>query len=101
MVVPTDVADPADAVEGLGGLDVAANNAAGGHGPMPLAEVRPEQFGSALAISLEGIFLSLRYELPAMLRRVAGRSSTWPPPPAWRRSAASPATCRPGKLSSG
>lgn len=27
----------------------------------------PEQFRSALAISLEGVFLSLKYELPAML----------------------------------
>jgi NAD(P)-dependent dehydrogenase (short-subunit alcohol dehydrogenase family) len=52
VTVPTDIADPAavermvaTAVERLGGLDVAVNNAAGGgHGPTLLAEVRPEQF---------------------------------------------------------
>src|SRR4029453_165775 len=61
------------AVERLGGLDVAVNNAAGGgHGPTPLAEVRPEQFRSALAVSLEGVFLSLRYEIPAMLAAGGG-----------------------------
>jgi NAD(P)-dependent dehydrogenase (short-subunit alcohol dehydrogenase family) len=75
LVVPTDVSDPAAAermvaatVDGLGGLEVAVNNAAGGgHRPTPLAEVRPEQFRSALAISLEGVFLSMRHEIPAML----------------------------------
>jgi len=80
VTVPTDVADPAavermvaTAVEELGGLDGAVNNAAGGgHGPTLLAEVRPEQFRSALAISLEGIFLSLRYEIPAMLATGGG-----------------------------
>jgi NAD(P)-dependent dehydrogenase (short-subunit alcohol dehydrogenase family) len=80
VAVPTDVADPAavermvaTAVEQLGGLDGAVNNAAGGgHGPTLLAEVRPEQFRSALAISLEGIFLSLRYEIPAMLATGGG-----------------------------
>ena len=75
LVVPTDVADEAavermvaTAVRELGGLDVAVNNAAGGgHGPTPLAEVRPEQFRSALTVSLESVFLSLRHEIPAML----------------------------------
>jgi NAD(P)-dependent dehydrogenase (short-subunit alcohol dehydrogenase family) len=80
VTVPTDIADPAavermvaTAVERLGGLDVAVNNAAGGgHGPTLLAEVRPEQFRSALAISLEGVFLSLRSEIPAMLAAGGG-----------------------------
>jgi NAD(P)-dependent dehydrogenase (short-subunit alcohol dehydrogenase family) len=75
LAVPTDVADPeavqnlvATAVEKLGGLDGAVNNAAGGgHLPTPLAEVTVEQYRSALAISLEGIFLSLKYEIPAIL----------------------------------
>ena len=80
LAVPTDVSDPATvgrmvatAVRELGGLDAAVNNAAGhGHPPTPLAEVTPEQFRSALATSLEGVFLSLRYEIPAMLRAGGG-----------------------------
>jgi NAD(P)-dependent dehydrogenase (short-subunit alcohol dehydrogenase family) len=80
VAVPTDVSDPAavermvaTAVRELGGLDAAVNNAAGGgHLPTPLAEVGPEQFRSALAISLEGVFLSLRSEIPAMLQAGGG-----------------------------
>jgi NAD(P)-dependent dehydrogenase (short-subunit alcohol dehydrogenase family) len=63
----------ATAVEELGGLDVAVNNAAGGgHAPTPLADVLPDQFRSALAVSLEGVFLSLKYEIPAMLEMGGG-----------------------------
>jgi short-subunit dehydrogenase len=60
-------------VDALGGLDIAVNNAAGGgHGPTPLAEVSPDQFRSALAISLESVFLSLKFEAPAMLESGGG-----------------------------
>jgi NAD(P)-dependent dehydrogenase (short-subunit alcohol dehydrogenase family) len=80
LVLPTDVADPtavagmvAAAVEELGGLEVAVNNAAGGgHWPAPLAEVQPEQFRSALTVSLESVFLSMRHEIPAMLAAGGG-----------------------------
>jgi NAD(P)-dependent dehydrogenase (short-subunit alcohol dehydrogenase family) len=75
VVAPTDVSEPdaverlvATTVDALGGLDIAVNNAAGGgHGPTPLAEVSEDQFRSALAISLESVFLSLKFEIPAML----------------------------------
>jgi NAD(P)-dependent dehydrogenase (short-subunit alcohol dehydrogenase family) len=73
--VPTDVSDAA-AVERLierviseyGRLDFACNNAAGGgHPPTPLADVPVQGFDSGIAISLRGMFLSMKYEIPAML----------------------------------
>jgi NAD(P)-dependent dehydrogenase (short-subunit alcohol dehydrogenase family) len=75
LAVRTDVAEPAS-VEALvartvaefGRLDIAFNNAAGGgHPPTPLTDVAVEDFDSALAINLRGTFLSMKYEIPAML----------------------------------
>ncbi|HEX6443722.1 MAG TPA: SDR family NAD(P)-dependent oxidoreductase [Streptosporangiales bacterium] len=73
--VPTDVTDPASvrtlverAVDEYGRLDAAVNNAAGGgHPPTPLADVEVADFDSALATSLRGVFLAMKYEIPAML----------------------------------
>lgn len=76
LALPADIGDP-DAVSDLvdrvvaafGRLDFAVNNAAGGgHGPTPLAEVPLEAFDSGLAVTLRGVFLSMRAEIPAMLR---------------------------------
>ncbi|MGH8931748.1 MAG: SDR family NAD(P)-dependent oxidoreductase [Egibacteraceae bacterium] len=41
--------------------------AGGGHPPTPLAEVTVEDYDSALAVSLTGVFLAMKYEIPAML----------------------------------
>jgi NAD(P)-dependent dehydrogenase (short-subunit alcohol dehydrogenase family) len=80
LAVPTDVSQP-EAVDALvdrtmdefGRLDVACNNAAGGgHLPTPLADVAVEDFDSALAISLRGMFLCLKYEIPAMVTSGGG-----------------------------
>jgi NAD(P)-dependent dehydrogenase (short-subunit alcohol dehydrogenase family) len=80
MVVPTDVRDP-DAVRALvqrtveayGRVDIGFNNAAGGGGfPKPLAEITLEEYDSALQISLRGIFLAMKYEIPAMLENGGG-----------------------------
>jgi NAD(P)-dependent dehydrogenase (short-subunit alcohol dehydrogenase family) len=80
LAVPTDVSD-ADAVaamvervvEEFGRLDFACNNAAGGgHPPTPLAEIPVEAFDSGVAISLRGIFLAMKFEIPAMLDNGAG-----------------------------
>jgi NAD(P)-dependent dehydrogenase (short-subunit alcohol dehydrogenase family) len=58
-----------------GRLDAAVNNAAGGgHRPTPLAEVAIEDVDSALTVSLRGVFLAIRYEIPAMLEAGAARS---------------------------
>jgi NAD(P)-dependent dehydrogenase (short-subunit alcohol dehydrogenase family) len=75
LAVPADVGDPAAVatavgrvVEEFGRLDFACNNAAGGgHPPTPLAEVPVEAFDSGIAVTLRGVFLSMRAEIPAMV----------------------------------
>src|SRR5579864_106366 len=79
LAVPTDVGDP-DAVARMvervvaefGRLDLACNNAASGYRPTPLAEIPVEAFDAALAVSLRGVFLCLRHEIPAMLETGGG-----------------------------
>jgi NAD(P)-dependent dehydrogenase (short-subunit alcohol dehydrogenase family) len=80
LPVSTDIADEAS-VEALveravgdgGRLDLAFNNAAGGgHLPTPLAEVSVDDYDSALAITLRGTFLSMKYEIPAMVEAGGG-----------------------------
>jgi NAD(P)-dependent dehydrogenase (short-subunit alcohol dehydrogenase family) len=80
LAVPTDVSDPGavrrlveKTVDAFGRLDAAVNNAAGGgHHPTPLAEVDVADFDSAYTVSLRGVFLSMRYEIPAMLETGGG-----------------------------
>ena len=80
LALPTDVSDAgavADMVERVvsefGRLDFACNNAAGGgHPPTPLAEIPIEAFDSMQAISLRGVFLSMRAEIPAIARSGGG-----------------------------
>ena len=80
LPLPTDVSDVAAVAEMVervvseyGRLDFACNNAAGGgHPPTPLAEVPIEAFDSMYAISLRGIFLSMRAEIPAIVRSGGG-----------------------------
>jgi NAD(P)-dependent dehydrogenase (short-subunit alcohol dehydrogenase family) len=76
LAVPTDVTDDGAVrrlvertVEAYGRLDIAFNNAAGGgHRPTPLADVPVEAYDSALTTSLRSVFLSMKYEIPAMLK---------------------------------
>jgi NAD(P)-dependent dehydrogenase (short-subunit alcohol dehydrogenase family) len=80
LALPADVSDPGAVaemvdrvVEEFGRLDFACNNAAGGgHPPTPLAELPIEAFDSGLAVSLRGVFLSMRGEIPAILRSGGG-----------------------------
>lgn len=75
VAVPTDVTDAEAvrrlverAVETFGRLDVALNNAGGGtSGKMPLVEHPVEDFEGALDVNLRSAFLSMKYEIPAML----------------------------------
>jgi len=75
VAVPADVTSE-DSVRALlaevrqrfGRLDAAVNNAAGGgRPPAPLAEWASADFDSALAVSLRGVFLCLKYEIELML----------------------------------
>ena len=80
FAVPSDVSDPASmqrlveqTLEKYGRLDAAFNHAAGGgHRPTPLADVRVEDFDSAYQINLRGVFLAMKYQIPAMLSSGGG-----------------------------
>jgi NAD(P)-dependent dehydrogenase (short-subunit alcohol dehydrogenase family) len=80
LVVPTDVSRPSEVADlvaltlsTFGRLDIACNNAAGGgHPPTPLAEVDTDAFQSALATNLSGVFLAMKYEIPAMVEGGGG-----------------------------
>ena len=96
LVVPTDVTDAASverlvdrAVGSFGRLDLALNNAGGsGHPPTPLAEVAIDDFDSAYALNLRGVFLVLKVELPATWRprqRARARADPDRPPLRGRR----------------
>lgn len=56
----------------FGGLDVAFNNAGAGANPTPLAEVSVETFSQVLAVNATGTFLSMQFEISAILRRGGG-----------------------------
>lgn len=60
-------------VSRYGGLDFAINNA-GVDGPhsVPVAEYREADWNRILATNLTGVFLSMKYEIPAMLARGGG-----------------------------
>jgi NAD(P)-dependent dehydrogenase (short-subunit alcohol dehydrogenase family) len=75
----TDVTDPEavrklveKTVEVHGRLDMAFNNAGDGHMPAPLADVSVEDFDRAVTTNVRGTFLSMKYEIPAMLRNAEG-----------------------------
>jgi NAD(P)-dependent dehydrogenase (short-subunit alcohol dehydrogenase family) len=79
FAVATNVAD-AGAVAALvtqtvaqfGRLDIAVNNAGVALGNKPLAEVSEEQFDQTIAVNLKGVFLAMKYEIPAMLASGGG-----------------------------
>lgn len=74
MAVQADVAN-ASSVEALiqqivqtyGRLDIAVNNAGVGGGNRPLVEVAEETFDQIISTNLKGVFLSMKYEIPALL----------------------------------
>ena len=79
LAVKTDVADAASVaslvkrtVEAYGRLDVAVNNAGISGGNMPLVEVSEELFDRVIATNLKGVFLGMKYEIPAILASGGG-----------------------------
>jgi NAD(P)-dependent dehydrogenase (short-subunit alcohol dehydrogenase family) len=79
LSVPTDVGEPA-AVEHLvqwtldtyGRLDAAFNNAGTTFPPTPLADLPVETFDQVMRVNLHGVFLAMKYEIPAMLAHDGG-----------------------------
>jgi len=79
LAVRLDVTDPASvesavaaAVAGLGPLRMAVNNAGIAGPPAPAGEYPIEDWRRVIATNLDGVFYSLRYEIPAMLAAGGG-----------------------------
>ena len=77
--VVTDVSRAADveamvasATDTYGGLDVAFNNAGVEAQPLPVADVTEAEWDRVQAVNTKGVWLSMKYEIPAMLERGGG-----------------------------
>ena len=57
------------ALNELGGLDFAVNNAGISPAPKALHKYSPSEFKEALDINLNGTFLGMRHQIPAMLKK--------------------------------
>lgn len=60
------------AVDHFGGLDCAVNNAVLNIGRTPLADIAEADWDRALAVNFTGVFLCMKYEIQAMLKRGGG-----------------------------
>ena len=58
--------------EAWGRLDVAFNNAGIGARYVPLADQSEEEFDAVMAINVKGVWLSMKHEIPLMLRSGGG-----------------------------
>jgi NAD(P)-dependent dehydrogenase (short-subunit alcohol dehydrogenase family) len=63
----------ATTVETFGGLDVAFNNAGIEQRPsVPLVDITEDQWDRVVAVSLRGVFLSMKHEVPLLIQRGGG-----------------------------
>jgi NAD(P)-dependent dehydrogenase (short-subunit alcohol dehydrogenase family) len=60
------------AVDNYGGLDCAINNAVRAMDRTPLADISEEDWDKTMAVNLRGVFLCMKYEIQAMLKRGSG-----------------------------
>src|SRR6266702_3634427 len=67
-----ELAHHVEAIKADGGEAIAVNNAGMGGGNMPLVEVSEELFDRVIATNLKGVFLGMKYEIPAMLASGGG-----------------------------
>jgi NAD(P)-dependent dehydrogenase (short-subunit alcohol dehydrogenase family) len=79
LAVATDVTDERQVEELVkrtvatyGRLDVAFNNAGAGHMPRPLADIPVAEFVQSINVNLIGVFIALKYEIPAMIAAGGG-----------------------------
>jgi NAD(P)-dependent dehydrogenase (short-subunit alcohol dehydrogenase family) len=59
-------------LEAFDALHCASNNAAQGAGFSPLADLEEQKWGRALDVTLTGVWLCMKYEIPAMLESGGG-----------------------------
>jgi NAD(P)-dependent dehydrogenase (short-subunit alcohol dehydrogenase family) len=62
----------AETVEKYGRLDYAANNAGIDGGMAPTADYPEDSFDRVISINLKGVWLGMKYEIPAMLKQGGG-----------------------------
>jgi NAD(P)-dependent dehydrogenase (short-subunit alcohol dehydrogenase family) len=79
LFVKADVSDPAQVeaavkagVDAFGGLHLAVNNAGIGGEANLAGDYSPEGWRKVIGINLDGVFYSMRYEIPAMLASGGG-----------------------------
>jgi NAD(P)-dependent dehydrogenase (short-subunit alcohol dehydrogenase family) len=79
LCIEADVSDEASTaamvrqtVEHFGALHCASNNAALGAGFHPLTEIDRERWDRCLSVTLSGVWLCLKYEIPALLEAGGG-----------------------------
>jgi len=71
--IASDVRNMVDtAVASYGGLDYAFNNAGVGGQNIPTADYPEDDFDLHLAVNLKGVWLSMKYEIPEILKRGGG-----------------------------